>query len=151
MAGGGGSGGAGEEKDGDEVPGAESVAGMALDARVEVSPGARRGSIKFLGEVPTLRPGFWVGVQFDEPVGRNDGSHKGVVYFNCAPGFGAFVRPKNVAVGDFPVEELDFSDSDDEDGAVAAEAKSPASDAIGGGAASGSAAGLPAAADPDEL
>jgi tubulin-specific chaperone B len=56
-----------------------------------------------------------VGVRFDEPFGRNDGSVKGVRLFDAPPGHGAFVRPDKVQAGDFPPLD-DFSDlgSDDE-------------------------------------
>lgn len=36
-------------------------------------PGGRRGTVKFIGQAESLPPGYWIGVEFDEPVGRNDG------------------------------------------------------------------------------
>ena len=51
-------------------------------------------------------------MQFDEPLGHNDGTVKGVKIFDCAEGYGAFVRGNKVAVGDFP--EVDLFGSDDE-------------------------------------
>ena len=94
-------------------PGPESIEGVSLEARCEVMPGARRGTVKFIGESEALKSGHWVGVQFDEPLGQNDGSIKGVKLFECPPGFGAFVRGKNVTCGDFPERDL-LDDSDDE-------------------------------------
>jgi tubulin-folding cofactor B len=41
--------------------------------RCEVEPGAKRGVVKFLGQAEPLAPGFWVGVQYDEPLGKHDG------------------------------------------------------------------------------
>jgi tubulin-folding cofactor B len=35
-----------------------------------------------VGKVPELAPGFWVGVQLDEPTGDSDGSVKGKKYFD---------------------------------------------------------------------
>ncbi|KAL1622300.1 hypothetical protein SLS56_008790 [Neofusicoccum ribis] len=60
--------------------------------------------VAFVGPVPELPPpaGPWVGVTLDEPTGKNDGSAKGVRYFQCKANCGAFVRPEKVEVGDFP-------------------------------------------------
>lgn len=104
-------------------PGADSVSGVAVGNRCEVAPGARRGTVKFVGEVAEIKSGgYWVGVQFDEPVGHNDGSVKGVKVFECPMGYGAFVRGHNVKVGDFPEADL-FGSDDDEDAAAAAKAQ----------------------------
>ena len=46
--------------------------------------------------------GYWTGVQFDEPVGKNDGSVKGQRYFTCPDGYGSLLRPDKVKAGDFP-------------------------------------------------
>ncbi|CAH9093968.1 unnamed protein product [Cuscuta europaea] len=73
--------------------------------RCLVEPRERRGVVKFVGQVETLAPGFWVGVQFDEPVGKHDGMVKGKRYFDCPPLHGSIVRPDKVKVGDYP--ELD--------------------------------------------
>lgn len=92
-----------------EIPGPETVEGITVGARCEVSPGGRRGVVRFVGEMPNR--GHWVGVQFDEPVGHNDGSVKGVAYFSCPMKFGAFVRGDKVQVGDFP-ERDPFADEE---------------------------------------
>ena len=42
--------------------------------RCEVNPGGKRGVVKFVGKVEGLPKGWWVGVAFDEPVGKNDGA-----------------------------------------------------------------------------
>lgn len=49
---------------------------MKVGERCQVSlPGAakRRGAVKYTGKVDGL-PGLWVGVQYDEPLGKNNGS-----------------------------------------------------------------------------
>lgn len=77
--------------------------------------GERRGLVKFVGTIDVLDKGenVWVGIEFDEPVGKNSGVIDGVRIFQCRPSHGSFVKPKQVEVGDFP--ELDLFESDDED------------------------------------
>ena len=67
---------------------------------------------RFVGRCEGLPKGFWVGVQFDEPVGKNNGTVKGQKFFDCPPGYGGFQRPDTVQIGDFP--ELDVFDEEDE-------------------------------------
>jgi tubulin-specific chaperone B len=76
----------------------------------------RRGIVRFVGEIAGLggvrETGCrWIGVELDEPVGRNDGSAKidvegGVQeskrIFECKDKFGVFARPEKVEVGDWP-------------------------------------------------
>ena len=112
-----------------------------MGQRCQVDPGSRRGTVRyvvhpahnhtaaawsceqtasqaalvscrFVGRCEGLPKGFWVGVQFDEPVGKNSGTVKGHKLFDCPPGYGGFQRPDTVQTGDFP--ELDVFDEDDE-------------------------------------
>lgn len=46
---------------------------LKVGDRCEVEPGAKRGVVKFVGRAESLAPGFWVGVQYDEPLGKHDG------------------------------------------------------------------------------
>jgi len=99
--------------------GEETVEGIKVGMRCEVSPGLRRGSVAFVGEVPELGTGgYWIGVIFDEPVGKTDGAAKGGKRYFQAPGtnYGGFVRGKNLEVGDFPERDImdELEDSDDE-------------------------------------
>lgn len=73
---------------------------------------AKRGTVKYVG-LTEFQTGYWIGVQFDEPLGKNNGSVKGKRYFKCPDKYGAFVRPENVEVGDYPEEDLGFSDEDE--------------------------------------
>lgn len=72
--------------------------------RVGASDLDRRGTIRYVGEVDEIpNGGVWVGIETDEPTGRNDGSIQGKSYFKCETKHGSFVRPDRIEVGDFPV------------------------------------------------
>ncbi|WOK94575.1 tubulin-folding cofactor B [Canna indica] len=77
-------------------------ANIKVGDRCEVEPGEKRGIIKFVGRAEDLGPGFWVGIQYDEPLGKHDGMVKGKRYFDCPPQHGAMLRPDKVKVGDYP-------------------------------------------------
>lgn len=69
---------------------------------------------RYIGTCEGLPLGYWVGVQYDEPVGKNDGSVKGKRYFECNPGYGGLVRPVLVSCGDYPpLDDFEFSDEDE--------------------------------------
>ncbi|KAM0746866.1 hypothetical protein T439DRAFT_329551 [Meredithblackwellia eburnea MCA 4105] len=90
---------------------------LVSGARCEVSLSpelSRRGTVRFVG--PTefgAKDGLtWVGVEWDEPVGKGDGSVEGKRYFKTLPQRASFVRPDKVVVGDFP--EIDpFAEDED--------------------------------------
>lgn len=69
------------------------------------------GTVRYLGETK-FQPGLWVGIQYDEPLGKNDGSVQGERYFTCPKNYGGFVRPTKVIIGDFPEEDIFMSDDD---------------------------------------
>lgn len=106
--------GAGKEKTEEkEIPGPETVEGITIGARCELTPGARRGTVKFVGEIS--KSGWWVGIQLDEPSGLHDGSAKGIRYFECPMNYGTFARGKNIKVGDFPERDILDEDDDEDD------------------------------------
>lgn len=91
---------------------AAEASSIQVGCRCQVSLGARRGTVRFVGKVAELALGYWVGVEYDEPAGRHDGVVKGTRYFECPSSHGVFLRPDKIEIGDFP--EIDFLDSDDE-------------------------------------
>jgi len=89
----------------------------------------RRGIVRFVGEIVGLggerETGCrWVGVELDEPVGRNDGSAKVEVeggaleskrVFECKDKFGVFIRPEKVEVGEWPpLDDLEMDEDMEE-------------------------------------
>ena len=101
--------------------------GITLNARCRLLPStdARRGTVRYIGPVPEIPSGIsgtggpWVGIELDEPTGKNDGSIGRVKqdsdgtdekasqsnsrYFQCRPKYGVFVRPNRLDIGDFAV------------------------------------------------
>eukprot|EP01013_Petalomonas_cantuscygni_P016195 TRINITY_DN33158_c0_g1_i1.p1 TRINITY_DN33158_c0_g1~~TRINITY_DN33158_c0_g1_i1.p1 ORF type:complete len:332 (+),score=60.16 TRINITY_DN33158_c0_g1_i1:113-997(+) len=103
--------------------------------RLKLGDVGHRGVVKFAGEVPGLRPGqTWVGIELDEPAGKNDGEVKGTRLFSCRPRHGVLVRVPDVEVGDFPPVEDDMdaelaailAESEGKEGASAAAADATA-------------------------
>jgi len=69
----------------------------------DLSPGqvvsltdGRQATIRFIGTTH-FAPGDWIGIELDEPTGKNDGSVQGERYFECEQGYGMFIRPTAVA------------------------------------------------------
>ena len=57
----------------------------------------RSGTVRYAGNVD-FGAGAWVGVEYDEPVGLNDGSVQGKRYFACRDRYGGFVKPSACTV-----------------------------------------------------
>ena len=49
-----------------------------------------RACVRYVGETQ-FAEGVWLGLELPEGQGKNNGSMKGVAYFECAPGAGVFV------------------------------------------------------------
>lgn len=73
-----------------------------------------RGEVKYVGKVKDTK-GYWIGIQMDEPVGKNDGSCNGERYFQCLDKYGLFMKAKNVTVGDFPPVDWEKELLDDDE------------------------------------
>ncbi|MCJ8745409.1 hypothetical protein PDJAM_G00129810 [Pangasius djambal] len=77
-------------EDEEGVPVAQLPDWMAPGEQVWV--GTRSGTVHYVGGVEFAQ-GIWVGVELDCAVGKHNGTVQGRVYFRCATGHGAFVRP----------------------------------------------------------
>jgi len=55
----------------------------------------RTATVLFIGQT-LFATGEWIGVSFDEPIGKNDGSVQGTRYFQCQPSHGMFLRPSSI-------------------------------------------------------
>ena len=42
--------------------------------KVQTLTGNHLGTVKYIGPIDKQKPGFWIGIQLDEPHGKNDGS-----------------------------------------------------------------------------
>jgi len=100
------------EKEAAEKAEEEKAATINVEDRCEVivqGEAPRRGAVMYVGKVH-FKPGLWVGIKYDEPLGKNDGSIGGKRYFEAMMKYGGFTRPANVTVGDYP----EIGDEDDE-------------------------------------
>ena len=66
-----------------------------------IQPGDRSGKVMFVGPVAGMPGGYWVGVQYDDKVGKNDGCFTNQAgekrrFFTCPPGHGGFLRATKV-------------------------------------------------------
>lgn len=73
-----------------EAPPTKQPMTLQLGQRIEVKDGVH-GIIRHIGPVEG-KPGQWVGLELDTPVGLNDGSSGGRRYFQCPPKYGLFVQ-----------------------------------------------------------
>lgn len=77
---------------------AKQAAHIKLGDRCEI--GGYKGEVAFLGdEIEGLPGGVWIGIRYDQPVGKNDGTVKGRRLFHCHPNCGHLVRPDKVLEG----------------------------------------------------
>ncbi|CAL1283160.1 unnamed protein product [Larinioides sclopetarius] len=58
--------------------------------------GVKQGILRYFGRT-NFAQGYWCGVELDEPVGKNNGTVNGVVYFSCKPNHGIFAPVSKVS------------------------------------------------------
>ncbi|CRG83225.1 Cell polarity protein alp11 [Talaromyces islandicus] len=118
-------------RDASEVSARQITVGARAIVLPSSPPHIRRGTVRYVGPVKEIpfapfkgkdklslsdfqEQPLWVGIELDEPTGKNDGSVSGGArYFECGPSRGVFVKPEKVQVGDFPPLELDFDDMEE--------------------------------------
>jgi len=66
---------------------------------VNTSRGMQTGRVRYLG-ITSFASGKWVGVELDEPYGKNDGSVAGKRYFSCPYKYGLFAPIHKVVKGE---------------------------------------------------
>jgi tubulin-specific chaperone B len=99
-----------------DIYGPESIQHAIIGQRCQIRIGQRRGTIVWTGQLQShIDDGYWVGIQLDEPTGKNNGTLYGVPYFVVEPNYGAFVRGPHVEVGDFPIRTDIWDEGDDDD------------------------------------
>ncbi|KPP73056.1 CAP-Gly domain-containing linker protein 3-like, partial [Scleropages formosus] len=92
-----------KEKEKDKALRSKSVSVGSLDpdgVKVEVGDqvlvaGQKQGIVRFYGKTD-FAPGYWFGVELEQPTGKHDGSVFGVRYFTCLPKYGVFAPPSRV-------------------------------------------------------
>ncbi|KAJ1033941.1 hypothetical protein NDA16_000149 [Ustilago loliicola] len=82
---------------------------LHLHSRVKVS-NLGHGEVLFVGQT-SFAAGVWVGIELDNPNGKNNGSVQGKRYFECQDGYGVFVRSSQVHVLS-PEEEMHSVDEE---------------------------------------
>mmetsp|Transcript_14654 Transcript_14654/g.37084 ORF Transcript_14654/g.37084 Transcript_14654/m.37084 type:complete len:625 (+) Transcript_14654:182-2056(+) len=80
-------------------------ASMFREGEAVLTPDGRKGTVRYIGRVSQLFPGYWIGVELNEANGNNDGSIQGGMYFKCSPNHGVFMRPSKLRRPQPPVPE----------------------------------------------
>nr|AAO39639.1 AT19678p [Drosophila melanogaster] len=75
---------------------------LKLGQRVEVTGKNLQGKVAYVGRT-NFAAGLWYGVVLDEPLGKNNGSVHGSIYFKCPTNCGLFVRAQQlVRIAELP-------------------------------------------------
>lgn len=73
------------------------MSNIKVGARAFVKDRHVLGTIKFVGQT-LFSQGKWVGVALDEPLGKNNGTVGGKIYFMCEEDYGLFVRQNQLEI-----------------------------------------------------
>lgn len=76
------------------VNGMDETLGFQIGDGVTVA-GQKNGIVRFIGRTQ-FATGVWLGIELDQPVGKNDGSVSGIRYFDCKASHGVFAPPSKV-------------------------------------------------------
>ncbi|GBN73102.1 hypothetical protein AVEN_268731-1 [Araneus ventricosus] len=79
-----------------------------INDRVTIEGKNSMGTIAFIGDTH-FSDDPWLGIIFDQPVGRNNGSYEGFQCFKCGENHGIFVRPYQVKKVSFIPSESEAS------------------------------------------
>lgn len=75
---------------------------LKVGQRVEVTGKNLQGKVAYVGRT-NFAAGLWYGVVLDEPLGKNNGSVHGSIYFKCPTNCGLFVRAQQlVRIAELP-------------------------------------------------
>ena len=59
------------------------------------------GIVKYIGPIQEKKTeGDYVGLELEKPIGKNNGTHNGKVYFTTKPNHGIFLKPTSLALMD---------------------------------------------------
>lgn len=91
-----------KEKEKEKAPKKKSASVANVDPELQVDvgdhvlvAGQKQGIVRFYGKTD-FAPGYWFGVELEQPTGKHDGSVFGVRYFSCLPKYGVFAPPSRV-------------------------------------------------------
>ena len=89
----------------DERVATKCAVGQRVMVRRSKQQGSR-GTVRFVGRMPSVRPGVWIGVELDADAGpgKNSGDARGSKVFECAPGQGMFCLEDAVEAIDAPTD-----------------------------------------------
>jgi dynactin 1 len=75
----------------------DNPADMSSDLKsgTKIQVQGKIGTIRYVGTT-SFQTGKWIGIELDEPLGKNSGVVQGKRYFDCRTNHGVFVRPSQV-------------------------------------------------------